>query len=71
MKTIEQIQSETFGHVYTIEEFAQMVEDGLFIEYDGSGCFHDGEKETNISVWDDTLTWEDVKDYPYVIWYNR
>ena len=71
MKTIEQIKAETFGHVYTIEEFARLVDVGLFIEYDGSGCFHDGEKETDISVWDDTLTWEDVKDYPYVVWYNK
>lgn len=71
MKTIEQVQSETFGNVYTIEEFARLVDAGLFIEYDGSGRFHDGEKETNISVWDESLTWDDVKDYPYVIWYNR
>lgn len=59
------------GDMYTREEFGRMIEEGLFIPYDGKGYFHDGTKETNISVWDTSLTPEDVEKYPYVVWYNK
>ena len=59
------------GDKYTREEFGRMIEEGLFIPYDGHGYFHDGEKETDISVWDTSLTPQDVEKYPYVIWYNK
>lgn len=71
MKTIEEIQRECVGQVYTREEFGKLVDKGFFIPYDGSGRFHDGENETTLSVWDRTLTPDDVKDYPYVCWYNK
>lgn len=71
MKTIEQIEAETDGNVYTLEDFMELNQLTFILPYDGIGYFHDGENETDKSVWDNTLTWEDVKDYPYVCWYNK
>ena len=76
MKTKEQVQKEGLvakcgGDVYTLEEFIEYVENGYFIPYDGIGYFHDGEKETDRCVWDNSVTAEEVKKYPYVCWYNR
>ena len=55
----------------TTKEFCQEVANGFYNSFDGYGCFHDGEKETNISVWNRLLTWDDIKKYPYVCWYNK
>lgn len=72
MKTIEQVKQEIkFGNVYALEEFEEMLDDNAVSSYDGIGYFHDGEKETNISVFDDSLTYDDIKDFPYVCWYNK
>ena len=72
MKTIEEVRTECkYADVMTKEEFLQEVNNGYINSFDGDGCFHDGEKETNISVWDSSLTWDDVKNYPYVCWYNK
>lgn len=73
MKSIKQVQQETFGDVYTLEQFCELCDDGVITEYDGVGYFHNGEVECrNISIWDDTLSPKDVwGKYPYVIWYNR
>lgn len=72
MKTIKEIQKEDpYIWVMATKEFCQSVAEGLFNSFDGDGYFHDGEKETNVSVWDRSLTWDDVKKYPYVCWYNE
>lgn len=72
MKTIEQVKQEIgFGNVYTLEEFEEMLDDNVINCYDGIGFFHDGEKETELSVFDNSLTYDDVKDFPYVCWYNK
>ena len=72
MKTIEQVRAEQeFADVLTREEFALFVNVGAFTSYDGVGYFHDGENETDISVWNRTLIPEDVEKYPYVCWYNK
>jgi len=71
MKTLEQVKVEEFADVFTLNEFIEMLDEGYIIDYDGIGYFHDGENETNISVWDNTLTWDDVKNFPYVCWYNK
>lgn len=57
--------------IFTLKEFFIIVDSGGINSCDGNGYFHDGNKETNISVWDNSLTWDDVKDYPYVCWYNK
>lgn len=72
MKTIEQIKLECeYADVMTTKEFCQEVADGCINSFDGYGYFHDGEKRTKISVWDRSLTWDDIKKYPYVCWYNK
>ena len=75
MKTKKEIAKENGilieTSIYTLEEFEEQIDKGGINRNDGEGYFHDGEKETSISVWDDSLTWEDVKDYPYVCWYNK
>ena len=35
------------------------------------GEFHDGEKRTEISIDNPNLSWDDVKNFPYVCWYNK
>ena len=70
MKTKEQVQAEEYGHVFTLDEFYDTVESGCISPYDGYGYFHDGQHETKISVWDDSISWDNIEDMPYVIWYN-
>ena len=55
MKSIEQVQSEEFGDVFTMEQFADMVEEGGIIPYDGNGYFHDGEKKNRCQRMDSEL----------------
>ena len=72
MKTLKQVQKECkYGTVFTLKEFETEIENNFINSYDGIGYCHDGENETNISVWDKSLTWEDVKDFPYICWYNK
>lgn len=73
MKSLSEVQTETFGRVYTLDEFIDDVCDGYLTPYDGIGFFHDGEGETKIDVWsiktnDDIAL---VENYPYVVWYNK
>lgn len=72
MKTIEEVRTECkYADVMTKEEFCQEIANGYINSFDGGGYFHDGEKETDISVWDRSLTWDDVKEYHYICWYNK
>ena len=72
MKTIEKVRAGCqYAHVMTTKEFLQEVNNGYINSFDGCGRFHDGEVETDISVWDRSLTWDDIKKYPYVCWYNK
>lgn len=71
MKTKEQVQAEEYGHVFTLDEFFDKIESGCISPYDGYGYFHDGQNETNICVWDDSISLDDIEDMPYVIWYNK
>ncbi len=68
----EEVQKQIgFGDVYTLEEFRAYVKRGFFISYDGSGYLHDGEQETEISVWRINIFDEQWNKYPYVCWYNK
>ena len=73
IKTKEQIQEELGdnGDVYTIMEFLDDMIGGCLLPYDGNGYFHDGTQETNKSVWDNDLSLVDLRQYPYVTWYNK
>lgn len=49
MKTLEQVKVEQeFGEVFTINEFAELCDEGYINEYDGIGYFHDGENRTKL-----------------------
>lgn len=72
MKTLVEVQAEEkYADVFTLDEFIEMMDSGSITSCDGCGYFHDGEKRTECEVYDDTLTWNDVKDYPYVVWCNK
>ena len=72
MKTKEQIKKEEgCSDVFTLDEFGDAVDCGGINSNDGIGYFHDGNNETRITVWNDKLTWDDVKGYPYICWYNK
>lgn len=62
MKTIEEVQAECeYGKVMTIKDFYQEVAKGFYNLFDGCGVFHDGEKEADISIWNRSLIWDDIK----------
>lgn len=70
--TREEVQKQIrFGDVYTLEEFRADVKHNSFNPYDGGGYLHDGEEETEISVWDINIFDEQWNKYPYVCWYNK
>ena len=70
MKTLKQIRNENpYMNVFYTIDFKVAVDYGEFSEYDGIGYFHNGEKQTNISVWN--AGYKDWEKYPYIIWYNK
>lgn len=72
IKPISQVRQEIpEADVYTVNEFSDLIDCGGIGNYDGQGYFHNGENETVLSVWDDTISWEQVKNFPYICWYNR
>lgn len=72
MKTKEEIEREIkFCDVFSSKEFLDIVKRGGFNEYDGEGYFHDGEYETELSVWNWRVTEKTFGEYPYVCWYNK
>ncbi len=72
MKSLEQIQAEfPLASVFTLSDFSKMISIGGICRNDGTGYFHDGNKETDIDVYDNNLTWDDVQYFPYVCWYNK
>lgn len=72
MKTVEEIEEENgFRGVFESKNFLAYVQKGLFNEYDGGGYFHDGENETELSVFDRSVTEVTFDEYPYVCWYNK
>ena len=73
MKTLEEVQAEEkIGSVMTVEKFCELMDEGYITDYDGWGYFHDGEKiRRDFNVFDDSFTWDDIKNFPYVVWFNR
>ena len=51
---------------FTIDDFLANVDAGYIINSDGYGKYHDGHNLTD-EYFDFT---SDVKDYPYIVWYN-
>ena len=72
MKTLEEIQAEEIGDVMTVDQFCELVDGDLINHHDGYGFFHDGERiRREYNVFDDSFTWDDVKDFPYIVWFNN
>ena len=73
IKSKEEIQKICIGEVFTLREFEKEIDNGGITSYDGIGYFHDGisDKDTNISVWDNKISYEQAHQYPYVCWYNK
>lgn len=59
------------AEVLTLDEFCTQVGNGAINRNDGLGYFFDGQQQTDVSVWDDSLTSDDVVNYEYVLWYTK
>lgn len=59
------------AEVYTTFEFSVYVNEDYININDGVGYFHDGYEATNTDVYNVKLTFDDVKDLPYVLWYPK
>ena len=58
--------------VYTVIEFAKMVECGNINSFDGMGYFHDGTKEVDLPVFDDDGNLVcPGESFPLVCWYSK
>ena len=74
MKTREQIAKEQgldIEDIFTIKDFIVACDYGVITPSDGHGYFHTGEEETDISCWNNKITFEEAKKYPYICWYNK
>lgn len=72
IKTLAEVQAEEIGDVMTVDQFCEMVDNDSINQYDGYGFFHDGEHiRREYNVFDNSLTWDDVKDFPYIVWFNN
>ena len=60
------------GHLYSLEEFIEMCNDGDFIDYDGFGRYATDKEESDIEVMPSYIKDGFIrKDFRHVIWYNR
>lgn len=73
MKTKKEIEKEIGFKdvVFDSKEWLELAKCNCFNAYDGEGYFHDGEHETELSVFDRSVTEETFNKYPYVCWYNK
>lgn len=60
------------GHLYSLEEFIEMRNDGDFIDYDGFGRYATDKEESDVEVMPSYIKDGFIrKDFSNVIWYNR
>lgn len=60
-----------FGHVMTVEEFRESVEDGGFIDYDGWGNPSNGtHMDPNLTIYPSEVD-KIPPDATHIVWYNR
>jgi hypothetical protein len=60
------------GKMMTLNDFVKNVSSGGFIDYDGSGNYSDGIKESDVCIYpSDVEVGNYRKDFTHVIWYNR
>lgn len=59
-----------YGDLMSVDEFAQSVEDGSFIDYDGYGYWAVADKMSDVVVRPSTV--DDKPEWAtHVIWFNR
>ena len=59
-------------HLYTVEEFIEMCNDGDFIDYDGFGRYATDKEESDIEVMPSYIKSGFIRtDFSHIVWYNR
>ena len=61
-----------YGHIFTVDDFIKHVEDGYFVDYDGSGVFllEDGSRYGTIRC--DVKWLNKFRDrFSFVLWFNK
>lgn len=62
----------TYGDVMTLDYFIECVQDGGFIDYDGSGNYIKDGKMTNISIYPSDVEHGAIRrEFDTIIWFNR
>lgn len=68
--TLEEIPE--YGDVMSLKDFVKSVNDGWFIDYDGSGNYATKDKMTNISIYPSDVEKGNIrKDFDSIVWFNR
>lgn len=61
-----------YGDVMSLKEFLEYVDDGMFIDYDGSGNYVKDGKMSDIDIFPSDVEHNAVrKDFDTIIWFNR
>lgn len=63
-----------YGHVMTINDFKEAVDDGMFTDYDGHGYASNGKHESEYLIMPsrvDFLPKEVKEQATHVVWYNK
>lgn len=61
-----------YGDLMTVEDFLSAVEDGMFIDYDGSGCpVKDGMIDNDVLILPSLCPECIPPDATHIEWYNR
>lgn len=62
----------SYGDVMKLDDFVECVQDGVFIDYDGSGNYIKDGKMTNISIYPSDIKYGAIrKEFVTIIWFNR
>lgn len=68
----KELQKNTFGSVYSIDEFCELCNNCSITNNDGFGYFlSDDGIESDKSVFNPTVTPEYAKRYNFIVWYNK
>ncbi len=63
-----------YGDLMRIEDWIECVEDGGFIDYDGSGTYSDGERMSNKTVHPSDVNADQLiknEEFTRIVWFNR
>lgn len=61
-----------FGDVMSLDQFISMVNEGWFIDYDGSGNYVKDNQMSNIDIYPSDVHHDVIrKDFDTIIWFNR